>query len=234
MKTDRGRARTALGWWLLFVLLGPLFWLQGRWVRSRTVRLLEAGGECSGVIAAGGITKTLVVLGESPVAGVGVECYEESLAAQLARVLSACSGYGVKWHALGENGINLRDTRTRLVPRLAGLQPDLIIAVLGVNDSTGLTSRRRWRVELLALRSDIQRKTKAPVLFAAVPPLDSFTALPQPLRFWLGLRARLLDADLRRVFRAQPNVFLSPPLPPLTGGQLAADGYHPSVAGCTA
>lgn len=222
----------AITWWLLFLLLAPLLWWQGRWARKRTLRLPEASGACSGFIAAGGITRCLVVIGESPVAGVGVDCYENSLTAELARALAAHSGHCVKWHALGENGINLRDTRARLAPRLAGLQPDLLIVALGVNDSTGLTPRRRWRAELAALLRDLQDKTAAPVLFAAVPPLGSFSALPQPLRFWLGLRARLLDTDLRRAMHGRRNVLLSPPLPPLTPAELAADGYHPSAAGC--
>lgn len=225
-------ARLSFTWWSLFLLLAPFFWWQGRQTRARTPRLPEASGECSGFIPGDGLTRCLVAIGESPVAGVGVDCYENSLTAELARVFAARTGHPVKWHAIGENGINLRDTRTRLVPRLAGLQPDLVIVALGVNDSTGLTSRHRWRGELLALLMDLQDRTTAPVLFAAVPPLGSFSALPQPLRFWLGLRARLLDADLRRALHDRTGVLLSPPLPPLVSEQLASDGYHPSAVGC--
>ena len=226
--------RLSIAWWTLFLLLAPLLWWQGRRTRARTPRLPEAQGECSGFIAGDGLTRCLVVIGESPVAGVGVDCYENSLTAELARVYALRTGQPVKWHAIGENGINLRDTRARLMPRLAGLQPDIVIVALGVNDSTGLTARRRWRSELLALATDLQDRTATPIVFAGVPPLGSFSALPQPLRFWIGMRARILDADLRTTLQDRPKVLLSSPLRPLTPAELADDGYHPSRAGCQA
>ena len=67
-------------------------------------------------------------------------------------------------------------------------------------------------------------------LVTAVPPLAHFHALPQPLRGWFGLRAGLLDADLRRVATASGARHIAFDLP-MQPRYLARDGYHPSAEG---
>jgi lysophospholipase L1-like esterase len=174
----------------------------------------------------------LTVIGESPVAGVGVATYEDALAAQLARCLAARLGRTVHWTALGENGADAAGVLARLAPQLEPC--DLALLVMGVNDTTHFTRLSTWRDTMRALVAAAGRVCRGPIVVAGVPPMGRFTALPQPLRWWIGLRAAILDVELERAVAGLPRVqFVAVP-PLLEPGHLASDGYHPSAGGCAA
>jgi lysophospholipase L1-like esterase len=224
--------RLSLGWWSALILLGPLLWVQGRWARLRTPRLPSLPPPLAGTAGEGADEFRLVVLGESPAAGVGVATHAESLPAQLAAELARRQGLRVTWRSLAENGADAQRVLDTQLPLLHGERPDLVLVVLGVNDTTGLTPRPRWRMRLARLAAGIRRHGVPDILFTSVPRMDSFSALPQPLRGALGWRARLLDHDLRALADAMPGVCCAEPLPRLTPAQLSADGYHPSALAC--
>jgi lysophospholipase L1-like esterase len=215
--------------WAVTGLLGfPLLVVQGRWARMRTPRLPEANGATTGTAGEGPVLR-LAVIGESPVAGVGVATYEDALAAQLARCLASGLGRKVEWIALGENGADAAGVIGRLLPKLRPC--DYALIVMGVNDTTHFTRLSRWRAHMAQLIAGVKRVCTGPVLVAGVPPMHLFTALPQPLRWWIGLRAQILDADLRRVATAADAAYCAVPAL-LESAHLASDGYHPSAQGC--
>lgn len=227
--SERSRLREAL-WWLAGALLLPLLLLQERRTRLRTPRLPEAQGATTGTTGAGRALR-LAVVGESPVAGVGVATYEEALAAQLARCLARRLERAVAWTALGENGADAAGVLARLAPRVPPC--DVALIVMGVNDTTRFTGLRRWRARMADLITAVQARCIGPVVVAGVPPMGRFSALPQPLRAWVGLRAALLDGEVARV--AAERAVLYAPVPALVEPRhLARDGYHPSVDGCAA
>lgn len=224
--------RLTIQWWLSFVGLGPLLWVQGRYARWRTPRLPPPAEPLQGRLGHEGKTFQLLVLGESPAAGIGVSTRDESLPAQLAAAIHQRSERVVQWRSLAVNGATIQDVLQQQWPQARGECLDLVVVVIGVNDTTGLTARQRWRASLRELITRIRADTPAPILFASLPRMDSFTALPQPLRTVIGIRARVLDQDLRAVAAATPGVACAKPLPPLSAAQLSADGYHPSAQAC--
>ncbi len=230
--TGHDTLKLATAWWLSLTLLGPVLWAQGRWARLRTPRLPPLPPPLAGMAGEGVDELRLVALGESPAAGVGVATHEESLPAQLAAELARRQGLRVRWHSLAENGADAQRVLDTQLPLLDGEMPDLVLVVLGVNDTTGLTPRARWRTRLAALAAGIRRHGAPDILFTSVPRMDSFSALPQPLRSALGWRARLLDHDLRALAATIPGARCAAPLPRLTPVQLSADGYHPSALAC--
>jgi len=232
MNTGKKTLGLAIGWWAALALLGPLLWAQGRWARWRTPRLSPPSEPLRGRAGSGAQDYRLVVLGESPAAGIGVATLEESLPARMAEELAQRYSRPVSWRSMAVNGADIRAVLDMQVPQLKAEQPDLVVVVLGVNDTTGLTPRARWRAHLQELINAIRAAGSTRILFASLPRMDSFTALPRPLRQALGWRARLLDADLRQVAANVPEVICAAPLPPLTALQLAADRYHPSAAAC--
>lgn len=228
------RARPlAFYFWPAFLLLAPLLWLQGKYARWRTPRLPEASGEPAGMAAGAQPEKQLIVVGESPVVGVGIDAYENALAAQIAAALSRASAHTWHWTACGENGATI----ARLLEILPGPEvlaaADYIVVVAGVNDTTSLTSSRRWQHNLRQLCAKIRQASNATVVFTPVPPMQCFSALPQPLRWLLGLRAAILNNALRAALAHEPRVYCSAVLPPLEARHLAADGYHPSALACS-
>ncbi len=216
-----------LPFWLSTLLLAPLVIWQGKQTRRYTPRLPEAGGSPQGQYGTGAPALRLLVLGESTAAGVGVSDHQQGLASQLARQLHQQSGTAIAWHSHGINGIRLAGLLAHL--NTTNLpEADVILVSMGVNDTTGLTPRRRYREQLKALA----HRQASPLYLLSVPPMHRFTALPSPLRQLLGWRARQLDAVQQQLARAHPDDFRYLAYPAMTGPELLAeDGYHPGPKG---
>lgn len=209
--------------------LGPLLFAQGRYVRRVTPRLPEAAGPRDGSVGNGPPLRVLVV-GDSAAAGVGVATQHDALAGHLASALAAT--HRVRWKLLARTGLTTRE----LVDWLAAepTEPfDVAVTSLGVNDVTGGVPPARWLaqqtelVRLLAARFQVGH-----AILSAVPPMERFPALPQPLAWYLGRRAKRLNTALAGWAGAQPHcTFLRVDLP-LERHLMAADGFHPGAAAC--
>tara|TARA_R110002051_G_scaffold219374_1_gene283233 strand:+ start:24951 stop:25679 length:729 start_codon:yes stop_codon:yes gene_type:complete len=209
---------------------------QAFWVKKTAIRLPDAAAPWRGSCSPAGCSSSssyaalrLLVIGESTVAGVGVDTQQQALCGQLAEQLAATWSRPVSWQACGRNGATAADCCQELVPTLEDQCWDVVVIVLGVNDTTHLTPRWRWRRALRQLIDYFVGKA-GQVLLTAVPPLGQFRALPQPLRGWFGLRAGLLDRDLQRCC-ARRGALHVPMALTFEAHYLARDGYHPSAAG---
>lgn len=216
-----------LPFWISTALLAPLLVWQGKHTRRTTPRLPEAGGEPHGQYGEGKPALRLLVIGESTAAGVGVAHHQAGLASQLARQLYQQSQHPIAWHSHGINGIRLQalldDLKTAELP-----DTDITLLSMGVNDTTGLTPRRRYREQLLTLAARLPK----PLYLLSVPPMHRFTALPSPLRQLLGWRARQLDAIQQQLARERPDDFIHLAYPTMNDpALLAEDGYHPGARG---
>lgn len=202
-------------------------------MRRTALRLPDAAEPWHGIVACSDVAGQqepfrLLLIGESTVAGVGVDSQSDALSGQLAAQLAARLSRPVCWQACGRNGATAADTLAASL-ELPDARWDAVVIVLGVNDTTHLTPRRRWRRSMAAL---IRRfaDSSGQVVLTAVPPLGKFTALPHPLRGWFGLRAGLLDRDLRMLARMHAAVHV-PFSAVFAADMLARDGYHPSANG---
>lgn len=219
------------GWWLLALPLLPVLLPMALYTRRTALRLPEAGGPQQGLSGAAlaGTPLRLLLLGESTVAGVGVDCQEQALAGQLALALVEQQRCAVAWQACGENGITVTQAQQRLLPQGLAAPVDLVLLVFGVNDTTHLSSLRAWRQALAQMTRTLQAHG-ALVAFTSVPPLQHFAALPWLLRQMLGLRGALLDWHLRRLAEQLGARHCAVELE-FTREYLAIDGYHPSALG---
>ena len=223
---------------LMALPLLPLLSAQGRKVRRMTPRLPEAAGPASGVAGAhhAGVALRLLAVGESPVAGVGVDRHEQAVTGLLAQEISRQWQCPVAWRACGLNGVTVSQAQARLLPLVPCGQVDLLLVAFGVNDSTSFRSVSRWRADLVLLMEDLHQRCKPRLtLLSGVPPMGQFPSLPQPLRWVLGLKAAALDRAAASLAATTPGMVhvpmrLDPSLPDL----FASDRYHPSAAGCAA
>ena len=226
-------------WWsgllALPVLLGQAFH-----ARRKTPLLPSAPAPHSGTWVPEAVSESsafsVFLVGESTVAGVGARDHEHGLSGQLALQLAERLRRPVRWEALGLNGARALDCLAgpiglELPHRLNLVAPDLIVVVLGVNDTTKLTKRAEWRSVLPAIVKRLRGSTSCPIFFTGVPPMESFTALPWPLRSVLGARARLLDEDIARLVGEDSNCWHHAIDVELNGEDLAVDGFHPSESG---
>ena len=217
---------------IVTILCFPLLWLQGRSVRARTPRLPEAAGPTNGTVNAAGSPLTLLVVGESTVAGVGAPDHTQALTGQIAQALAERLQRTICWRAVGRSGATAQIARQRLVPTIPPAPLDAIVLAFGVNDVLQFHSPRRWARDLTDLIADLRAHVgPAPLVLAAVPDMGQFPALPQPLRGLLGLRAAMLDRAARQLAPHLDRVVYAPMRLPLTGSMFCADGFHPSPAG---
>jgi lysophospholipase L1-like esterase len=213
-------------------------------VRLRTPRLPPAGGVRGQAVAPtlngaarspNGAPLRLLAVGDSIIAGVGCATQAEALTGQLAAALAARLGRAVEWQAAGVNGATAHTAR-QLVPQ-ARVDADLCLVSVGVNDVVRRTSPARFGTTLTALvETLVERSPRAAVLFAGVPPFQSFPSLPAwPLGRLLDQRALQLQSVARDLagrgpFGGRLHCFDLP-------GQLPAemfspDGFHPGPRGC--
>jgi len=213
--------------WNLCLLMFPLLIVEALWAKFRTPRLPEAKGS---PVEATGAAFSILGIGESTVAGVGVEQLHLALTARTAAALATRLEQPVDWSTFGRNGARMQNILEDYQQLPKGSHNAIIVSV-GVNDVTGLTSLVRWSHQLLELIRKLQLSYGSPIFFCAVPPMHLFTALPQPLRYALGVRARLLSRVIAQTAQALENVYFVDPDIPREGLYLAEDGYHPSADG---
>lgn len=216
----------------------PFLVAQGKYTRRVTPRLPEAGGPVEGVCGTshGGTPLTLLTVGESPVAGVGVDNHDEAITGQLAQAMSGAMRRPVAWRACGKNGVTAREALEVIVPMIPASPVDVALVAFGVNDTTAFRTVSRWERDLCDVLEALgQRCHPDLILLSGVPPLRHFPALPQPLRWVMGLKADVLDEAARELSRERRDVCYVP-LALDTGDRtmMASDGYHPSAKGCTA
>jgi len=217
--------------------LYPLLLMQGRHARRVTPRLPEASGPTSGMAGAshGGTPLTLLTIGESPVAGVGVGSHEEAITGCFAAALAERLARPVAWQAHGRNGVTVREAMHTVLPQVPAAPADIVLVAFGVNDTTAFRSASRWRADLQALLRAVEaRCSPRLLLLSGVPPVGLFPALPHPLRWVLGMKARSLDLAARELVGAGHRALHVPLELDPHGGLMASDGFHPSHAGCLA
>ena len=222
-----------IGFWVFL----PLSALQGLWLRRSATRLPEAAGERNGECGQG-MTLKLLAMGDSIIAGVGTGRMERSLPVQFAQAIAETRGCCVQWRVDGSNGADIAELRQKIVQLAPGQfdqtsKADVILISIGVNDVTGLSSTRRWRLQINALMAEMKEKwPKAQIIFAGLPPMGRFPLPPQPLRFTLGLRAATLDGIAAEAISRQSNMLHIPTDIDPVKEEFCEDGFHPSAESC--
>lgn len=209
----------------------PAVALQALYVLATTERLPDAGGEKSG--RAGDATQptlSVVVIGESPVAGVGVSDHRDGLSCKLAGYLATRFACEVRWQAVGLTGATLSRIRRKLVDQLDG-KPDVAVVICGVNDSVFFTAEASFGGEVRRIHRALRARGVKHVVYSSVPPVGEFPALPKLMARVVGTRASRLDAQLRAELRALEHASYAPMGDLNAKVNMASDGFHPSHLG---
>lgn len=215
--------RLALAKWTL----GPLLLAQGRRVRRVTPVLPEPQGPREGEAGEGPLLR-LLVLGDSAGAGVGAGSQEEALTG---RIVAGLRGrFRVHFRLVARTGATTAST-LRLLERMEPFAVDAAVTSLGVNDVTGDVGVARFLALQARLHALLRERFGARLVLASgLPPMDRFPALPQPLRWYLGARARELDRALAAALPDGRGAEYLAVAGELDAAHMAADGFHPGPA----
>lgn len=208
--------------------LFPALLIQGNRVKKNTIRLSEAEGARDGITGEGQ-TLTLLILGDSAAAGVGVAHQNDAL---LGAVISALQHqYQVHWRLEAQSG----DTTSQVIQKtqkMVNQKYDVVVTSVGVNDVTRLMSARTWIKQQQQFYQLIQAKFQPELIIATgVPPMHLFPALPNPLSWLFGKYAKQMNLQLEKMVSKQKDMqwieydiqkYQSMNL------EMAKDGFHPS------
>jgi len=214
--------------WLAF----PVYAWQGLGVRKRTGRLLPAAGSLTGAVGGGEPGISLLVLGDSSAASVGIELSENGLSAQLSALIAVRTGRSVRWRAAGFNSATSGQVRDHVVPNLAPDPWTHIVLAIGTNDVKNFHSVRRFKKEFGGLLYALRAKwPDARIVWQPVIAMIDVPALPKALAMILEARAGAINAMGTRLCLERgglPATRLA-----ITGGTagFSSDGFHASEAG---
>jgi lysophospholipase L1-like esterase len=206
--------------------LAPFLIVQGLYVRFVTPRLPEPEGERSGMYGSG-TPLSLLILGDSAAAGVGVTKQSEALSGQLITALGP--DFQVSWKLMAQTG----QTAKEVAAKLAMANPenfDVVVTSVGVNDVTHGTTSKKWISQQRQIIKLLQARFHSRhILLSSIPPMHLFPALPQPLRWYLGRRAKRLNSELKNMVAGCKRCEFITVDFPLEATYMAGDGFHPGA-----
>jgi len=207
-------------------------------IAQRTVHLApEPPGARSGVITPDGRTLPspgtegalrLEAVGDSLVAGSGVDSQGQALTPRIARLLAAGTGEDVAWSTHARLGSTMRRVRYRFLPEVD--QADVLLVCAGSNDLLARRSLAEWEEDLEAVLDDAASRARHVVVCSAGQLYRSpvlMRTLRRVLREWTDAQTEVSAAICAR--RRVPYVDVAHC--DLAEGFWAQDGFHPSAAG---
>lgn len=187
----------------------PLMYHQGKKIRKSVPTLPEAKGVSGEVILQGKRDHfQLITIGESTIAGVGVETHAEGFTGTLATTLSELTNQSINWKVYAKSGYTAKRVSKKLVPAIEEKAADLVVVGLGGNDAFTLNNPSRWRKDIRKLIRAIRLKfPKTPILFCNMPPIKVFPAFTPLIKFVIGNLVEVLGSALNIEVQKHEGVF---------------------------
>ncbi len=175
----------------------------------------------------------LLGLGDSTIAGVGVDNPMNGLTAQFAKELYRYTGRGLTWDSIGQRGITAEELLEDYLPEIDQTEPpDVVLVSIGANDAKNMVSPRRpaTAIDIVVdrLHTDFP---SASIIVSSLPAFHLFRSLPQPLRSVMAGNGQAIERRVRpRIEQRDYAMMLTPP-PHYPAHFFAEDGFHPSAEG---
>ena len=218
----------------------PILYFQGKRIIRETPKLPEAIGPEGYLKKESEKTLKIIALGESTIAGVGVDFHRNGFIGSLAQEISKSKNISVLWKVYAKSGYTAKFVRLRLVPKIQETNADAIVIGLGGNDAFKLNSPGLWMLQINLLIKNLKRKfPKTPIYFTNMPPIKEFPAFTKTIKFVIGNLVEILGKRLNRRVRKKSNVYYNEEIITLKtwkekhhiDGDVStffSDGVHPS------
>ncbi len=205
-------------------LWGPVLLLQGMWVRKKTPPLPEPVTQTAGTLGDGKAI-SLLLLGDSSAAGVGVITPEASLLGQL--VENLCLNHQVRYRLMAKTG----QTTIGMIDQLKSVKTcsyDVVVTALGVNDITTQVSIKNWIAQQYTLIKTIKQQFSPHlIIVSGLPPVRDFPALPWPLSAYMGDCADAFNGAITELCQQLDGVVFQSLRGYPDEAKAAIDGFHP-------
>ena len=218
----------------------PIMYFQGKKIRQNVPKLPEARNPSGYIKTNSEKTLKVLAIGESTVAGVGVDFHENGFIGSLAKEISKQTNNSVLWHVYAKSGFTAKMVRKKLIPKIEDTNADIIVIGLGGNDAFKLNSPDIWIHNINLLMKSLKRKFPAtPIYFTNMPPIKEFPAFTNIIKFVIGSLVEILGNRLKKRVKNKKNVFYNDEIITLKSWQekynlegdasiFFSDGVHPS------
>jgi len=225
---------------IIAVPLLPIMFLQGKKIRKNVPRLPEARNPKGYIKTASEKTLKILAIGESTIAGIGVDFHENGFTGALAKEISAKTNHSILWRVYAKSGYTAKMVRKRLIPKIEDSTADIIVIGLGGNDAFKLNSPDVWMFQINLLIKTLKRKfPKTPIYFTNMPPIKEFPSFTRIIKFVIGNLSEILGKRLYRKTKNKENVHFNNEIVKLDTWQkrynlkgdisdFFSDGVHPS------
>lgn len=218
----------------------PRLYLDGKKLRQSITRIPEAAHPIGMIRHTGDKIINAVILGESTMAGVGVDSHKRGFAGHLCKALSILTSSSVSYNVIARTGYTAEMVHKKLVNKVPE-KADLIIIGLGGNDAFTLNRPSKWAESIRLLISQLRQRQGAevPIFFTNMPPIKDFPAFTNRMQYVLGNWVEHLGLELRQLIQEYPNCYYDHRILKLEDftnedevskdkKELFSDGIHPS------
>lgn len=186
----------------------PLLYFQGKNIRKKVPKLSEAQEPQGFVNNNFNETLNIISIGESTIAGVGVDFHKNGFTGAMANSLSEKLACNIKWNVYAKSGYTVKHVCEKIIPKIKELSSDIIIVGIGGNDAFTLNSPKKWSSEIHNLINLLKKKyPKTPIFFTNMPPIKEFPAFTKSIKFVIGNLVEILGVELYHITNHKESVF---------------------------
>jgi lysophospholipase L1-like esterase len=217
----------------------PLIIRDGKRIRSSVPSLPEAENP-TGVVGKSTRQINLLAFGESTLAGVGIKDQKDGATCSIAKVLAEGFDAEVHWKVMARSGYTMKQVTNKILPKMDGFQPDIIVTAMGGNDAFQANMPTKFAAAAAEFIEKLQAKySGVPIVFMNMPPIKDFPAFTPLVKFFIGNLVELHGQALDKTIRKYDNVFYISDIitfrdwinktdKSLTVNDFFSDGVHPS------
>ena len=181
-------------------------YVQGKRVRKNIPTLPEANGPEGQTGDHPDKVKKALFIGESTIAGLGVDTHQKGIAGQFALEFSKLQDCTISWKVYAKSGYTAKLVTRKLLPQIKENNVDLILVGLGGNDT--FTMNSKWARDIKLFLKTIREKFPyCPLVFIHLPPVGEFPALPGVLRYCLDNHMNILRQQLIDIVKEKSNCY---------------------------
>ena len=227
---------------LVSIPLLPIMYFDGKRIKGSVPKLPEAEGLTGRSPAPKAPAKSIKLLsiGESTIAGVGVESHAEGFTGTLASELSQQLGVTIDWRVYARSGYTAQMVADRILPKIEEKEAELIVVGLGGNDAFTLNRPWKWKQSVEMLIQKLRaRFPHSSIVFCNMPPIKEFPAFTPIIKGTIGNLVEILGQTLASVVQKYRGVYYAEEIITIDGWaqryqqsadtkQYFSDGVHPS------
>ena len=174
-------------------------YLQGKKIRKKVPILPEAKTPEGLYKNDSNKTLNLITIGESTIAGVGVEAHKEGFSGILAKEIAQKNNISVNWKVYAKSGFTAKQVHKKLIKNITKNNIDIIVIGLGGNDAFTLNSPNFWISQIDKLTKKLKgRYPNTPIYFTNMPPIKEFPAFTKTIKFVIGNLVEILGEKLNK------------------------------------